>query len=268
MNEDSRFSIRHGFREVNEAEITVRYDAPRELRGVIVDLAYENGLRPKTLRTLVCRVLRKRPDSNNWSEYPNIDEENRELIDSAEWYKVYDLIEAIAEQAHDAERFESELNIYFIEEGIGWKLSNGELEARNPEVLEQTIRSATITLQGAGSETARGELHEALVDLSRRPEADITGGIQHSMAALECVVRDVVGDHKATLGELLKRYPDLIPAPLNQSLEKLWGFASEYGRHIREGREPEFAEAQLVVGVCAAAVTYLIGKKNVYQSQA
>jgi len=263
MNEDSRFSARHGFREVNEAEINVRYDAPHELRGVIVDLAYESGLRPKKLRTLVCRVLRKRPDSNNWSEYPNIDEENRQLIDSAEWYKIYDLIEAIAEQAPDAERFESELNIYFIEEGVGWKLSNGELEARNPEVLEQTIRSATLTLQGAGSQTAQGELHEALVDLSRRPEADITGAIQHSMAALECVARDVVGDHKATLGELLKRHPNLIPAPLNQSVEKLWGFASEYGRHIREGREPEFAEAQLVVGVCAAAVTYLIGKKNV-----
>jgi len=263
MNEDSRFSTRHGFREINEAEITVRYDAPHELRGVIVDLAYESGLRPKTLRTLVCRVLRKRPDSNNWSEYPNVDEENRQLIDSAEWYRVYDLIEAIAEQAHDPHKFESELNIYFIEEGIGWKLSNCELEARNPEVLEQTIRSATITLQGAGNQTARGELHEALVDLSRRPEADITGSIQHSMAALECVARDVADDHKATLGELLKRHPDLIPPPLNQSIEKLWGFASEYGRHIREGREPEFSEAQLVVGVCAAAVTYLIGKKNV-----
>lgn len=263
MNEDARFSARHEFREIDEAEITVRYDAPYELRGVIVDLAYECGFRPKTFRTLVCRVLRKRSDSNNWSEYPNIDEEIRSHLDGTEWYKIYDLIEATAEEIHDSEKFESELNIYFLEEGIGWKLINGILEARNPEVLEQAIQSATISLQEAGSQTARGELHEALVDLSRRPAADITGSIQHAMAALECVVRDVTGDHKATLGELLKRYPDMVPAPLNQSIEKLWGFASEYGRHIREGRNPEFFEAQLVVGVCAAAVTYLIGKKNV-----
>jgi len=263
MSEGSRFSDRHGFRELNEAEITVRYDAPHELRGVIIDLAYECGFRPKTLRTLVCQALRKRADSSNWSEYPNIDDEVRRHLDNTEWYKVYDVIEAIAENAHDSEKFESELNIYLIEQGIGWKLVNGNLEARNPEVLEQTIQSATIALQEAGSQTARGELHEALVDLSRRPEADITGSIQHAMAALECVVRAVANDHKATLGELLKRYPDMIPAPLNQSIEKLWGFASEYGRHIREGRNPEFSEAQLVVGVCAAAVTYLIGKKNV-----
>ena len=263
MNEDSRFSARNGFRKVNEAEITVRNDAPYELRGVVIDLAYECGFRPKSIRTLICRVLRKRADTNNWSEYPNIDDEARRLLDDTEWYKVYDLIEAIAEEAYDLEKFESELNIYFIEEGVGWKLVNGKLEARNPEALEQTILSATLNLHQAGSHTARGELHEALVDLSRRPEADITGSIQHAMASLECVVRDVTGNPKKTLGELLKLYPNLVPTPLNQSIEKLWGFASEYGRHVREGRNPEFTEAQLVVGVCAAAVTYLISKKNV-----
>lgn len=83
------------------------------------------------------------------------------------------------------------------------------------------------------------------------------------MASLECVVRDISGDHKATLGELLKRYPDMVPSPLNVALEKLWGFASEYGRHVREGRNPEFTEAQLVVGVSAAVIAYLIGNKDV-----
>ena len=269
MTDEHRFSERHGFRQINEAEISVRHDAPYELRGVLVDLAYECGFRPESLRTLFCRALRKRPDSNNWSEYPNIDNEVRGLIDEAEWYKVYDLVEAIINEmyqarfSYDPDRFENELNLYFIEEGIGWKLESGKLEARNPEALEQTIRSATITLRDAGSSTAQAELHEALVDLSRRPNPDITGSVQHAVAALECVARDVTGDHKATLGEILKRHPDMVPPPLNLALEKLWGFASEYGRHVREGRNPEFAEAQLVVGTCAAAVTYLIGKKNV-----
>ena len=269
MTEESRFSDRHGFRKINEAEITVRHDAPHELRGVLVELAYECGFKPKSLRNLVCRVLRKRPDANNWSEYPNIDNEVRRLIDDAEWYKVYDLVEAIVNEFHqarfsyDSDRFESELNLCFVEEGIGWKLESGKLEARNPEALEQTIRSATIALHDAGSKTAQAELHEALVDLSRRPSPDITGSVQHAMAALECVARDVTGNHKATLGEILKRHPEMVPPPLTLALEKSWGFASEYGRHVREGRNPDFAEAQLVVGICAAAVTYLIGNKNV-----
>ena len=90
----------------------------------------------------------------------------------------------------------------------------------------------------------------------------MTGAIQHSMAALECVFRNVVGNPKATLGELLKKHPNIIPPPLDQSLDKLWGYASEFGRHIREDREPEFSEAQLVVGVSAAVVTYLVNMEE------
>lgn len=58
-----RFSSRHGFAQVREPDITVREDAPHELRGVVVQLAYECGFRPKTLRPLVCRILKTRPES-------------------------------------------------------------------------------------------------------------------------------------------------------------------------------------------------------------
>ena len=230
---------------------------------MIVELAYEFGIRPTALRTLICRVLRKRPDENNWSEYPNIDYEVRRLIDETKWHRVYDCVEAIAQNVNDRQGLEKELNSYLIEEGIGWKLVQGNFEVRNPNNLEQSIQVAEVALQESGGKTAQGELTEAIRDLSRRPDADITGAIQHSMTALECVAREVTGDKKGTLGELIKRNPDLIPAPLDQSIEKLCGFASEYGRHIREGRNPEFKEAQLVVGVCSAAITYLLSKKDV-----
>lgn len=161
MADEPSFSNRHGFREIKEADITVRHEAPYELRGVLIDLAYECKFRPKSLRTLVCRVLRKRSDSNNWSEYPNIDVEIRRLIDDAEWYRVYDIVEAIVSEmnetpgSHDLELFERELNLYFIENGIGWKLKGGRLEARSPEAVERTIRLATTSLDQAGSRTLK-----------------------------------------------------------------------------------------------------------------
>lgn len=266
MSRREGFSERHGFKPTQEPEITVRLEAPSELRGVVILLADEFGVSPKPLREVICRVLLKRPNSNNWSEYPNIDSENHQLLDSADWYKVYDVIEAVivhlkkTKGSVESDKFASRLNGYLVEKGIGWKLVDGYLEARNPEALEQSIKIAVQALNRAGNATAQKELHEALVDLSRRPAPDVTGAIQHSMAALECVFRDVVGNPKATLGELLKNYPKMIPPPLDQSLEKLWGYASECGRHLREGREPEFSEAQLVVGVSAAAVTYLVTK--------
>ena len=93
----SSFSERNGCQPQN-AEIAIRQEAPEEMRGVVVDLAYESGLGPKELRTLVCRLLRRREDPNNWSPYPNVDWEIRGLVDGCEWYEVYDVIEAIDEE--------------------------------------------------------------------------------------------------------------------------------------------------------------------------
>jgi hypothetical protein len=93
----TRFSERHGY-QPDDAEITVRLDAPYELRGVIVDLAYESGLTPHQMRSLVCRLLRTRKDPNTWSAFPNVNNEVREHLDSCEWYEVYDILEATYER--------------------------------------------------------------------------------------------------------------------------------------------------------------------------
>ena len=258
-----RFSERLGLTTSNAVPITVRNDAPRDLRGVLVDIAYECGFRPKNLRPLVCKVLRKRADDENWSEYPNIDMEIRRLLDDTEWYRVYDVIEAMASAMHtgdvngDSARFEAELNDHFASSGIGWKLQEVELDARGSEVLEATLNAASETLEHAGLSTAQNELHEALRDLSRRPNPDTTGAIQHSMAALECVARKACGDEKATLGDIVRRYKDLIPKPLDGAVTKLWGYASENARHLSEGKTPAYEEAELVVGVVASVSTYL-----------
>ncbi len=87
MSSEDRFSERFGY-SVTDAEITVRQDAPTEFRHVLPKLADESGLTPKPLRIVVCLVLRKRPDPNNWSERPSIAEEVSYLIDNCEWFKV------------------------------------------------------------------------------------------------------------------------------------------------------------------------------------
>ena len=149
------------------------------------------------------------------------------------------------------------MNECFEEEGIGWQLSNGELVTRGTEAFEAAVHQAAGALGTARRLTARGEIHRAIADLSRRPEPDLTGAVQHAVAALECVARDAAGDSKATLGDILKRYPGLIPKPLDTAVEKAWGYASEMGRHIREGREPERKEVELIVGLAATVAMYL-----------
>ena len=262
---DERFSKRHGYTP-QDAEISIRDDAPYEVRAAILKIAEgELRLSPSILRDVLCTVLRKVPDRNNWSD-PNIWGECQDLIESAPWYSVYDFVEALFKQLVEsnhpelAQKWTDLINEYFVEVGVGWRLVNGQLESRGTEVFEVSVESARGALDSSGLRTARNEIHEALRDLSRRPEPDLTGAVQHGMAALECTAREIVGDPKATLGDILKRHPDLLPKPLDVALSKMWGYASEFGRHVREGRSPERAEAELVVGVAAAVCTYLVSR--------
>ena len=64
MSVGGKFSERHGY-QPPDAEITTRHSAPYDLRGVIVDLAYESGLSPKRRRSIVCRGLPTRENPNN-----------------------------------------------------------------------------------------------------------------------------------------------------------------------------------------------------------
>lgn len=262
------FSKRHGFASVEEVDISIREDAPEDFRGFIIQLAYEHGFKPSTLRSLVCKILKKMPDPSNWSEYPNVDGEVTNLIYDCKWYKIYDILERILSYLGEINyvkevyaSFENEVNEYFIENGIGWKIDNGLIEFRGTEVFELTVKTAQTAESVAGHPTASKELHQAISDLSRRPQPDATGAIQHAMASLECVAREVTGDRKANLGEIMKRHAAIIPEPLDQAIVKAWGYASENGRHIREGREPTLSEAELIVGLCAALGNYLVKRR-------
>ena len=257
---DERFSRRHGFQGV-EPEITVRQDAPRDLRSALVYIAYESRFKPMRLRRLVCRILRVAEDPDNNSD-SYIDREVRRVLMECPWYEVYDVIEEIQRELADSEtdQFNDEINRYFRREGIGWQLSDSQIEVRGPETFEVAVRGALDTLQEGEHLTAHNELREALGDLSRRPEPDITGAIQHAMAALECVAREVTGDTRATLGKILGDNPDLLPRPLDQALEKVWGYASEKARHVREGELPEYEEAELLLSITGGVSGYLIKK--------
>ncbi|HKX00450.1 MAG TPA: hypothetical protein VJN43_22115 [Bryobacteraceae bacterium] len=130
------------------------------------------------------------------------------------------------------------------------------------QVLDRTLQSvkeATDTLRSAGKPTAAAELGEAIADLSRQPDPDLTGAVQHSLAALECIAREKCGDN-ATMGKLIERYPTLFPKPIDSAVERIWGFASEMGRHVREGRLPNREEVELMVGMSAVCCSYIARK--------
>jgi hypothetical protein len=255
------FSKRHGFRG-EPKEITVREDAPESLRYFVVQTAIDGGLSPSYLRRALCRLMRVMPDPSNWSEYPNIFDEVQALLRECDWFRVYDFIEAI--EANFAQRgdvsFADAINEFFVEEGVGWQLSFGQILTRGPEAFETIVTEAAAALKTSKRPTAAGHLHDALEGLSRRPKPDLSGAAYHAMGALECVARDLTGDPKAILGDILKRHPGLLPKPLDTALSQVWGYASNEARHVLEGRDISREEAELLVGLSAAVSTYLLCK--------
>jgi hypothetical protein len=272
MNHIPRFSKRNGFHQAEEPPITIREGAPDDFRAALIQIAYEFGFKPTPLRNIVCRILRKRPDPSNWSDYPNVDEEVHDLVETCDWFYVYDILEAIAASIQNGRggqnlaEFESEINDVFVQQGIGWKLEDGLISFRGSEGLDTILKVAAHTERQKGHNTAANELHEAIKDMSRRPRPDPTGAIQHSIASLECVARDVSGS-KETLGKWLRKNPDAFPRPLGEYVEKIWGFASEHGRHLVEAGEASMDEAELVLGLSATLGSYLSKKGQMSNRQ-
>lgn len=261
---EKRFSDRLGYRGA-EPEIKSREDAPKELRVAILLIAQDVGMSPTSIRKAVCAVLLVGPDPSNWSEYPNIWQEANSLIEGCPWFKVYDIAEALygilsVQLPEGAENFQNRLNSYFREKGIGWQLINGQITYRGSETFTVATGQAAKVLTQAGRSAAANEIHEALVDISRRPSPDVTGAIQHSIAALECTARDVTGEASLTLGRLVPHLS--LSPPLDKAVEKLWGYASERARHIREGQPVSSEEGELVVSVACAVCTFLSRRKE------
>ena len=268
---EAPFSRRHGY-SGQAQEITIREDAPESLRAFVLSRAEHLGLRPDPFRDITCFVLEERPDLSNWSAYPNIWGEVQRHVYNCAWFQVYDIIEAIwshfhrqDEQSYEdakAPAFEKELNDFFVRKGIGWKLEKGQITTRGGEAFEMAVKTTVEVLEETGRPTAKKEIHKALLALSKRPESDLRDAVIHAAGCLECVARDVTGDKKATLGEIIKKHPGLVPRPLDTAIEKMWGYASNEVRHVAEGQQPGREEAELMVGIAATMATYLSKKAD------
>ncbi|WP_157976240.1 AbiJ-NTD4 domain-containing protein [Lewinella sp. IMCC34191] len=255
------FSERNNYQEP-AVPITVREDAPEELCSFVVNSALHSSLTLKPLRALVCHAVHSAPFSGNWQENGWMRQEIEGHLQGNSWFYTYDAIELIVDalKEEEADEFTRSINSFFLRNGIGWQLEQGEIIFRGDDQFEALKVRAVDALAAANKPTAKGEIHEAIKDLSRRPKPDLTGGIQHALAGLECVIRDITGQDKATLGQLVKENPDVLPRPLGEVVAKLYGYASNNGRHLQEGMPPSIEEAELSVSISASLITYLARK--------
>ena len=256
------FSNRYGYGPP-DAEITIREDAPDALRVAIPMIAEQAGMTPKQMRADICNVLLVQPDPDNWSLGP-VRMEVQALIGSCHWSEVYNIAEVLhstlnATAVEKAEEFSERLTRFFREKRIGWEMREGQVVFRGQSFTEST-KAADTVLRETGRTGAASEIQEAIRDISRRLQPDVTGAMHHAMAALEATARDVTGRPKPTLGQLI---PQLgLPKPLDTAAEKMWGYASDRARHVGEDKPVDSSEAELVVTVCSALCIFLAKKSQ------
>ena len=61
------------------------------------------------------------------------------------------------------------------------------------------------------------------------------------------MTRQVTGDSKSTLGDLMKRFSGIIPTPLDQAVTKIWGFTGERGNSNKKKPNSTFLGVELGV---------------------
>ncbi len=257
------FSDRYGYHADDVAvEITVREDAPDELRYAIPQIARQCKISFTTMREVICQILLVQPDPYNWSEIPNVRDEVNNLIGTCPWFKVYDIAEALHDEIYYVyeQKFSDLLNQFLRTNGIGWEMLEGQIMYRGSDVFTDSTKRAVTVLAQSNLPRAAGEIQEALRDISRRPVADVTGAIQHAMAAMEATARDVTCRPNSTLGQLVPMLD--LPTPLDIAVQKLWGYASDRARHVREGDVIDTTEAELLVSVAGAVCTFLAGRND------
>lgn len=154
---------------------------------------------------------------------------------------------------------------------IPLKISNLEQDIqknkKNVKIIFNTLnqlispeKHTVFSLSKTNMKVVNQEIQEALNGLNRKPKPDITGSVQHAAAAVECVVRNITGDHQATLGQILKKRKDIIPAPLDTAIIKMWGYASDKARHVQEGASLDYSEAEIVVTQFISIANFLTKK--------
>jgi hypothetical protein len=137
------------------------------------------------------------------------------------------------------------------------------LEAQAAEEGRGVPMAVVRLLENAEHRATLRELREAYSDLGKRSNPDLTGVVQHSMAALECTAKVIAGSTKGTLGDVLKQRSLALPPTLAGMLTKAWGFTSDSGRHVADGKPISYRDAELVLLLAEAMIVYLLRSSQV-----
>jgi len=259
---EERFSLRYGYEE--KPEHPIFDEAPKRLRFLIIK-AFQMYLwghqAPAIIGEVLCRpeLIAKTINANEQWEVL------LPYIDNCTGWEIYNLIERIYAQMklgqyRQEKEFEDEVNQVFGEESIGWKLVDGKLERTLPAAAREQVDTAFNELRDPRFEPALAHVIAAHKAYNARPRRDYDV-CSNAFDACESVAKEVFAMPTATFGGVLTvaRSKNTFASETINTLEKLWGLASNHFRHgMTEPFDLGPSEVDFVYLTCLAGILLFV----------
>lgn len=262
------FSVRHGFK--HKYSNTIYDDAPESirvgLRQILAQMGFDTSHKQ---RQIICQVLRRRPDENNWSDAP-VSAEVDDLIHGLEWYEFYDLCEKIARLAEIKEVgyvsgtyesiFANKLNKLFQEESIGYHMMDSYIEKIGSEEFKEATETGLKLLQDPKFRIPSEQYEKALSFRNGFPP-DYPNAVKEAVNAVEGTLQVAANRPGVAAPTILTDLNPRLPSHIERIVKEIYGFgsAAQGARHAGVGGYPSSAEeAEFIIHISAAAIKYII----------
>ena len=197
----------------------------------------------------------------HWSDFKKY---LREVFFELPWHRVYSLLEFFVGAVNIARSkvLIEELNKILERENSAYRFIGGKVTPiTSSEEIEEIEKALAASDAYAG---ARTHLKTSLVLLTDRTNPDYRNSIKESISAVESLVKKLVGDDKATLGQALKilEAKHNLHASMKSAFMTLYGYTSDAGgiRHalLDSSTAPNKADARFMLICCSAFINFAI----------
>lgn len=181
----------------------------------------------------------------------------KDYFSSCQWFEIYDLLEAIANDQSELISDETRkwINNTLEEHNAAYRFVGTEIAEITDKNEIQAIEAALATADSP----VRTHLNAALRMLSDKEAPDYRNSVKESISAVEAACRLVTGNTSATLGDALKRVQNLHPA-MSRAFSQLYGYTNDASgiRHsLTDEATISYADAKFMLVTCSAFVSYL-----------
>lgn len=190
----------------------------------------------------------------------------KEIILQSEWSHVIIFLEHVIQHKKCPSNLHKGINLALAKFLYPYKIINKMFVPVSSKQEGEAIENAFTQLQENRLGGAEKHLTKSIENLKKGEYAD---SVRESVHAVESLVKKIIQDDKATLGEALAKLESLnvyINPSLKKGFQQIYGYTSnEKGiRHamLDDETKVDSSDASFMLGACASFVSYLINKAH------